>query len=112
MHIYLDRMEQRKKGRKQLGAITSDDNDKEQDVEWSGYYDPHWGWMCTAIPSAKRQRTDEDSDPEKIQSNKLEAHLPSNVRQGDDRVTVRIHVILRECVVVMWLQTTPLADSP
>lgn len=58
---YLDRMEQRRKekGRKQLSAVTSDEPGKDKEVEWSTYYDATWGWICTAVPAAERQRTED-----------------------------------------------------
>ena len=31
-------------------------------MEWTTYYDPTRGWICTAIPAAKRQRTEDGSD--------------------------------------------------
>ena len=59
---YLDRMDQRKKekNRKQIGSVTNpEEADKVETEEWSYSFDNEWGWICTAVPAPKRQRTEE-----------------------------------------------------
>ena len=54
--------------------MSIDDDQKQEEDEWAYFYDPQWGWMCTA---AKRPRVEEpegehkdDGDGKGLQNSK------------------------------------------
>ena len=54
-----------KKGNlKQMGTVKDNEDNEEEEEDWQYRQDSTYGayWVCTAIPAARRQRTEDDDD--------------------------------------------------